>query len=252
MKWIPRRRPTPAMVVSVIALFVSLSGVSYGLATGSVDTRELKNNDVRTRDLRNNDIRTRDLRNNEIRGIDVRNGTVQGRDVAQNTLNGDDVNESRLEQVPSAATADTANSATSAANVGGLTVRKLFVKQAPGTAPTEVLRGDGYSLVAGCEAATAVLRITGVAGGPATNVAYQGTGPDGADTGTDEDVVFNSDADLDPADGFDLLGGSDRGAGTLVLSTSGGQVTTISYAATRTNGFVGEGVCSLRGTVVSG
>ena len=111
------RRPSPALVISLIALFVSLSGVSYGVATGFIDSRELKNNQVRSVDLRNNDVRTRDLRNNEVRGIDIRNSTVQGRDVALNTLTGDDVNESRLGKVPSAAAADTATTAGSAQNV---------------------------------------------------------------------------------------------------------------------------------------
>ena len=89
-----RRRPSPALVISIIALFVSLSGVSYGVATGFIDSREIKNNEIRSRDLRNNEIRTRDLRNNEVRGIDIRNSTVQGRDIALNTVTGEDINES--------------------------------------------------------------------------------------------------------------------------------------------------------------
>jgi hypothetical protein len=125
-----RRRPSPALVISMIALFVSLSGVSYGVATGFIDSREIKNNEVRTRDLRNNDIRTKDLRNNEVRGIDIRNSTVQGRDVALNTLTGTDINESTLGKVPSAASAD---SATTAGSVSTLKVipRTTMAKSAP-------------------------------------------------------------------------------------------------------------------------
>ena len=108
MKPFLRRRPSPALVISLIALFVSLSGVSYGVATGFIDSREIKNNQVRTRDLRNNDIRTKDLRNNEVRGLDIRRSTIQGSDVALNTLGGDDVAESKLGKVPSATSADTA------------------------------------------------------------------------------------------------------------------------------------------------
>ncbi len=98
MKWISRRRPSPAMVIALIALFVSLSGVSYGVATGFIDSREIKNNQVRSLDIRNNEIRTRDLRNNQVRGIDIRNSSVQGRDIALNTVTGNDVNESTLRQ----------------------------------------------------------------------------------------------------------------------------------------------------------
>ena len=102
MKSILRRRPSPALVISMIALFVSLSGVSYGVATGFIDSREIKNNEIRSLDIRNNQIRTRDLRNNEVRGIDIRNSTVQGRDIALNTVTGEDISETTLGKVPSA------------------------------------------------------------------------------------------------------------------------------------------------------
>ena len=92
------------MVVACAALFVSLGGVSYGVATGSIDTNALRNNTVRTQDLRNNDIR----------GIDIRNSTIRTRDVALNTLTNSDIAESKLGQVPSAAKAD------DAATLGGI------------------------------------------------------------------------------------------------------------------------------------
>jgi hypothetical protein len=106
-----RRRPSPALVISMLALFVSLSGVSYGVATGFIDSREIKNNEIRSIDIRNNQVRTRDLRNNEVRGIDIRNSTVQGRDIALNTVTGEDVKEDTLQKVPSALLADSATSA---------------------------------------------------------------------------------------------------------------------------------------------
>ena len=99
MKRLLAHRPSPALVIACIALFVSLGGVSYGLATGIVDTNALRNNTVRTQDLRNNDIRA----------LDIRNSTIRGRDVALNTLTGSDVAESKLGQVPSAATARNAS-----------------------------------------------------------------------------------------------------------------------------------------------
>jgi hypothetical protein len=94
------------MVVACTALFVALGGVSYGVATGSIDTNALRNNTIRTQDLRNNDIR----------GIDIRNSTVRTRDVALNTLTGSDIAESKLGQVPSAAKAG------DAATLGGIGV----------------------------------------------------------------------------------------------------------------------------------
>jgi hypothetical protein len=86
MKRLLRHRPSPAMGVALLALFISLGGVSYGVATGSIDSREIKNN------------------------------TVRGKDVRNNSLRGADVRESSLGKVPSAASADTAATAASATN----------------------------------------------------------------------------------------------------------------------------------------
>src|SRR3954453_2609541 len=120
--FLSRHRPSPALIVASLALFASLSGVSYGVVTGFIDSREIKNNEVRSVDIRNNEVRTRDLRNNEVRGIDIRNSTVQGRDIALNTVTGEDVKEDTLQKVPSALLAD---KATSADTVGGVTVKKI-------------------------------------------------------------------------------------------------------------------------------
>ena len=81
-----RLLPSPAMVVAGIALFVSLGGVSYGLATGAIDSREVKNNSLRSRD--------------------VRNGTLTGRDMGGDRVGGGAVKESSLGTVPAASIAD--------------------------------------------------------------------------------------------------------------------------------------------------
>ena len=80
------RRPSPALLIACLALFVSLGGVSYGVATGFIDSRELRDNTIRTRDLRNNDVR----------GKDIRNSTIRTRDVGANALTGADIAESKL------------------------------------------------------------------------------------------------------------------------------------------------------------
>lgn len=100
-------RPSPALVIACIALFISMGGVSYGLATGFIDTREIRDNTIRTQDLRNNDIRA----------VDIRNSTIGSRDVAPNSMTGSDVAESKLGRVPSAATADSASDASKLGNV---------------------------------------------------------------------------------------------------------------------------------------
>ena len=101
-----RDRPSPSMVVAMMALFVSLGGVSYGVATNSINSRELKDNTVRSRDLRNNDVR----------GNDLRAGTVTGSDLTNDGVTGTDILESSLATVPRATTADRATSAGDADN----------------------------------------------------------------------------------------------------------------------------------------
>jgi hypothetical protein len=163
-----RRRPSPALVISLIALFVSLSGVSYGVATGFIDSREIKNNEVRSIDLRNNQVRTRDLRNNEVRGLDIRNSTVRSRDVGLNALIGDDINESRLGKVPSAAAADSAASAASAQTAASAqSVASLRpiprTTLAEGASPVTLLTHGPLTFSAACvgngAATDAVLRV---------------------------------------------------------------------------------------------
>ena len=93
---------SPSLVVSLVALFVSLCGVGYAAAT--IGSAQIKNNSVRSKDIRNNDVR----------GGDIRNGTLAGSDVKDNALTGADVVESSLGTVPSASNAGTAGSARSA------------------------------------------------------------------------------------------------------------------------------------------
>ena len=201
MQSLLRRRPSPALVISLIALFVSLSGVSYGVATGFIDSRELKNNEVRSIDIRNNEVRTRDLRNNEVRGLDIRNSTVQGRDVALNTLTGDDVNESRLGKVPSAAAADTAASATTAGSLNGVRVLPIKHRSANVTGQT-VFDAGGLQLVVSCAAGDEnVVARTTVAGGEIAVTSDNANIADGNPTG----LLHNTNDTFDSGEDFALL-----------------------------------------------
>jgi len=79
-------RPSHGTAVAYLALFVALGGTSYGVATGSIDGREIKNNTVRSKDIRNNDIRGRDVRTGTLRSSDVANHSLLGRDFAPGQL----------------------------------------------------------------------------------------------------------------------------------------------------------------------
>ena len=56
MKRLSRMRPSPAMVVAMMALFVALGGTSYAVATGSIDAREVRNYTLTGKDMRKDGV----------------------------------------------------------------------------------------------------------------------------------------------------------------------------------------------------
>jgi hypothetical protein len=57
------RRPSPALVISMISLLVALSGTAIGLpGRNKVDSGDIKNNGVKSKDLKNGDILSADLK----------------------------------------------------------------------------------------------------------------------------------------------------------------------------------------------
>ncbi|HET8820793.1 MAG TPA: hypothetical protein VFM57_04540 [Thermoleophilaceae bacterium] len=236
MKSLLRRRPSPAMVIALIALFVSLSGVSYGVATGFIDSREIKNNEVRSLDIRNNQVRTRDLRNNEVRGIDIRNSTVQGRDVALNTLTGDDIREDSLGKVPSAGIADsasTAGSADSADSVGGLTLHKIaYAADTSSPSFTEILNAGGLRLEADCDSGGTpflIVRATPAVPNSELRAEFPGSGFGPTDVGDFDTPTFILDATTDSFARIEYTGSDGRivsVTGTTRMETNGVRGTT--------------------------
>jgi hypothetical protein len=129
MSRIAIRRPSAALVVATVALFVALGGVGYAAAT----------------------IGSAAIVDNSIRSKDVRNENLRGKDVRANTLKGDDIDESSLGQVPSAASADsaaTAANATNAANAANAANADTVGGIAPGALTI------GRSSLGGCEPGT--------------------------------------------------------------------------------------------------
>jgi hypothetical protein len=96
------RAPSPAMVVALIALFVSLGGSAYAVATIGSD----------------------DIINGSIRNRDFKDGTLRGQEAKRDGFGGGGIKESTLGQVPSAAFAVVADGVRHAviSDVGG-TVR---------------------------------------------------------------------------------------------------------------------------------
>jgi hypothetical protein len=92
-------------VLSIIALFVALGGVSYGLAG---------KNTVASDDIINGAVKSKDIKNSGVKSKDINLGGVKSSDVANDTLVGEDINENTLGKVPRANEADKATNADNA------------------------------------------------------------------------------------------------------------------------------------------
>src|SRR5215213_8668612 len=65
-------RPSPATVMSAIALFVSLGGVGYAAAT--IGSAQIVNNSVSSRDIKNRTIRSKDISKKAVSALRGRKG----------------------------------------------------------------------------------------------------------------------------------------------------------------------------------
>jgi hypothetical protein len=73
-----RLRPSPAMVVALIALFMSIGGVGY--AASMIGTNQIKSGAVTTRKLHNGAVTTKKIQNGAVRSSQVRNGSLLAKD----------------------------------------------------------------------------------------------------------------------------------------------------------------------------
>jgi hypothetical protein len=96
MRRLLHNRPSPAMVVALIALFVALGGSGYAAV--------------------------------QLNGKVLKNGSVAGKKLKRNSVTGKQVKESTLKTVPLARSATTAANAADAAKLGGL-ARTSFVRR---------------------------------------------------------------------------------------------------------------------------
>jgi len=90
-----RFRPSPALVISLIALFVSVSGVAWAAATigtndiknGAVTTQKLHNNSVNTQKLVDGAVTAPKLHNNAVTNPKIGLGAVSAAKLQNNAVN---------------------------------------------------------------------------------------------------------------------------------------------------------------------
>src|SRR6185312_1532155 len=97
LKRMPSGRPSPAMIVAIIALIGALGGSA--VADDAVDFAKSK----------------------LVNGKRLKSRSVSGNKLKRNTIGGTEINESKLGKVPSATNADKATNATNATNATSAT-----------------------------------------------------------------------------------------------------------------------------------
>ena len=68
-----RRTPSPALIISIVALFVALGGTGYAI---TVTGKNVRNNSLTGRDVKNNSLTTKDIRDRSLRARDFRGGEL--------------------------------------------------------------------------------------------------------------------------------------------------------------------------------
>jgi len=141
------------MAIAATALFVSLGGVSYGVATGSIDSREIKNNSIRGGDIKKNAITAREIKSRSIDGTDIKLNRVGGNAVKEEVLEA-----GKIGKVPSAGTADNANTiggqAPSAFQPASKQLRFGVISLSPGDPDRTIGTFGPFTLRAECDAGT--------------------------------------------------------------------------------------------------
>lgn len=156
---IKKVKPSPAMIVALIALFVALSGGAYAavkLSNNSVLSKHIKNGQVRTQDLakdavtsakiKDSQVVSADLADNSVGSADLADSSVGSADLADNSVASSDIADGSI------ALGDLASSTTTdlndASTVGGLSVAQIVAaaggkyaeaRQAPGSVNVNTL-----------------------------------------------------------------------------------------------------------------
>jgi hypothetical protein len=78
-----RLLPSPAMVVAVAALIMSLGGSAYALV---VTGGQIRNGSVTGKDIRNRSLTGKDIRNRALTGNDIRRDKIGGASIKEATL----------------------------------------------------------------------------------------------------------------------------------------------------------------------
>lgn len=102
------RRPSPAMAVALLALFVAVGGTSYAAAkisaknirTGAIGTRAVKDGALTARDIRSAAVGSRAVKNRALTSLDLRRDSIGGTSIREERLDANKLDVQRLKAVP--------------------------------------------------------------------------------------------------------------------------------------------------------
>ncbi|HKJ35456.1 MAG TPA: hypothetical protein VKA36_02710 [Solirubrobacterales bacterium] len=147
------KRPSPALVVSFIALLVAMSGTAVAVKRNAVGSKELARDAVKSRHVDKGAVRGKELSKDAIKGRHVKSETlkskhledgqaVSGADVIDDSLTGDDIAQNAV------GSAKVADDSLTGADIDESTLGKVGDADAlDGLDSSELVRGGGEHLI---------------------------------------------------------------------------------------------------------
>ncbi|HEY8810537.1 MAG TPA: hypothetical protein VIM28_11010 [Solirubrobacterales bacterium] len=89
-------RPSPALVISCLALFLALAGSAFAAKTASVSSRQIVDGTVRTVDLRDNAVNSPKIANATVTADDLGPNSVGSDEIAKDAVNSDEIAENAV------------------------------------------------------------------------------------------------------------------------------------------------------------
>ncbi len=89
-------RPSPALVISCLALFLALAGSALAAKTASIGSRQIVNGSIRTVDLRDNAVNSRKIADATISADDLGTDSINSDEIAKDAVNSDEIAENAV------------------------------------------------------------------------------------------------------------------------------------------------------------
>ena len=211
------RRPSPALIVAIVALVVACAGTATAatLITGA--------------QIKDRSVKGRDIGANTVRGGNV--AGLSGRDVIRNGLDGSDIDENTLDTVPDATHAAGADSAGVLAKSR---IGRIAFDGAPSSGVLTLYDEGGLLITAECTAQGRLAARATPAAGVRAYVRLTITHP-----GAPAETTLVTDNDFTGADAVNLvIDGGDNASGTLTFASSTGDIISAQYLAQEANACV--------------